>query len=337
MSRRKIPYNLEGAGCLFPPLYTEDDKINVEETKRFVEWLIDQGVHTIVPGSTCQWLNEKERRTLWEATANAAKNRAAVMPYLGYHALNTAEFIKEIKMAEESGANSLYFSNHTVGLHNDTDFRHRLIASTRKWPKEYEDATYEFFKAGFEATDLPVMIYNHAGTFFFGVRELPNIPVDFMLKLANEFDNFSGIKTNSDIAGYRGNVLANELKALKSVGLPVAKGISELEYVIFLAMGGDGFVSPLGHAIPDKLNAMCNAVKAGDIKKALEIQESYLPLVEIGYGCYWGTKHYVMEALGFEAGKIRPPHIPPSKEVCRQIDDLFKKWGVYKKYTYHNW
>jgi 4-hydroxy-tetrahydrodipicolinate synthase len=325
MNRKKIPFGLKAAGCLFPPLFTKDDKINVEETKRFVEWLIEKECHTIVPGSECGWLNDDERRLLWETTADVAKNRAAVMPYLGFKAGCTKEFLQEIKMAEEAGANSLYFSHRTVAARNGIPW------PALTWPKDFEEAAYQFFKAGFEATDLPVLIYNNATP-----TSMPNIPVEFMVRLAKDFDNFSGLKTNTSLgwlAPY--GQFPYEIRALKPFGINIAKGLLEREFVVALLHGCDGFIAPTGHAFPDKLNDLYNAFHAGDLKKAVEIQDDFLDLCYILSQNYWGVKIYLPEALGFEVGKPRPPQIPLNEDLRKQIDKILKDWGVYKKYTYH--
>jgi len=329
MKRKKIPF-ARGVGGLSPPFYTKDDRINVEEIKRYVDWLIEKGCRMIVPGSQCNWLNDDERRLLWETYVDAARNRAAVMPYLGYVSRSTKGFLQEIKMAEEVGANSLYFSIKTVAECNGIPW------PSVEWPKEYEEAVYQFLKAGFEATDLPVLLYNNQLHW-----KMPNIPVDFMVKLANEFENFAVLKTNAStsFAPPYGQ-LPYAVRALKPLGVNIIKGERDAECAIALLLGCDGLMPPLGHAFPDKFTDVYNAVQAGDLKKAFRIQNDFLDFDKIEQahpGAYFGTKIYVLEALGFEVGKPRPPQIPLSEACRKQVDNILKKWGVYKKYTYHNW
>jgi 4-hydroxy-tetrahydrodipicolinate synthase len=328
MTRKKIPFELKGVGCLPIPFFTKDDKINVEEFKRHIEWLIENDVHTIVPGSMVKWMNPDEKRLVWEAAIDAAGNKAAVMPCVGTDVMNTKQAVQELKMAEETGANSLFTEVRAVR------FQYYVLRlwPALTWPKHFEEAAYQFFKAMCEATDLPILIYNHA------MPDTTNIPVNFMVRLAQDFENFSGLKTNNSATWYApASQLPYEIRALKPFGINVAKGTIEIEYVAALLHGCDGFIAPMGHVFPDRLNDLYNAFHAGDLKKAVKLQDDFLDLCSIilESGNYWGTKFYLPEALGFEVGKPRPPLYPLSEDHRKQIDKILKDWGVYKKYTYH--
>lgn len=334
MARKSIPFGLKGAGGLSLPILTKDgEKLDVEENRRYVEFLVEKGCHTIVPGSLCLSLSDEERHQLWEIYADVAKNKMAIMPYLGYREMTIKQLVQEIKAAEEAGVNSLYFSVKAVyEIAREVKFSQSLWPGT-VWPKEYEEAVYEYLKAGFEATELPVCIYNNI---------MPNvagtIPPEFLVRLAEDFDNFSGLKTNSSATGFEPyNLLPYEVEMLKPFGIPVAKGFVETEFVQALMYGCTGFVAPVvGHVFPDKLNEMCEAYYSGDIRKAFEIQKSFIPIVKVWRRNEFGVKGYLMEALGFEGGH-RKPAFPLTPQERKQIDDLLKKWGVYKKYKYSKW
>jgi 4-hydroxy-tetrahydrodipicolinate synthase len=327
MTRKKIPFELKGVGCLPIPFFTKDDKINVEEFKRHIEWLIECGVHTIVPGSACKWMSLDEKRILWEAAVDAARNRVAIMPYAGADAKNTNEYLEEIKVAEEAGANSIFLEVRPVLF----QFYMARLWPAIHWPKDFEEAAYQFFKAGFEATDLPVLIYNHA------MPDTTNIPVEFLVRLAEEFENFAGLKSNNSAGWYAPTgQLPYEIRALKPFGINVAKGGMEREFAAALLHGCDGIIAPSGHAFCQKLIACYDAFQAGDMKKAAEIQNDFLDINDIMQegGNFWGFKFYLPEAMGFEVGKVRPPLPPLSAELRKKVDDILKSWGLYKKYTY---
>jgi len=317
VKRKKIPSGLRGNGCLTVPFFTEDNKINIPEMKRHVEWLIEKNTQTIVPGSVCPGCTKEEALQIWKLSIEAANKRATVMPFLGPRCNSTELFIEDIKIAEDMGFDALYFSlfaaTNSVGYHEHPTFLEQLI---QPWIK------------GLEVASLPVMLYNHAGLPW--SRE-PNIPVSTLVELSKNFLNIAGLKTNSPIGGQ----FAAELHALKPLGLNVAKGLHELEFIGGLALGLDGFISMTGHALPEMGNGIHEAFTKGDVAKAQEIVWQMFPILDV-IGTefparveYFPFKVYLIEARGFKVGKLRPPMRPIPKEAQKVVDDTYKKLGIY--------
>lgn len=319
MARKQIPSGLKGSGCLSVPFFTGDDKINVTEMKRHVEWLIKEGTRTIVPGSVCPGCTREETRLVWKATKDAAEGKATVMPYLGPRCNTTALFLEDIKAAEDIGCDALYFSVQTTtnatGYYENPAFLDQLV---------------EPWRAGLEATGLPVMIYNHSGLPY--SRE-PNLPVDILVEISREYESVAGIKTNSPLAGQ----LAAEIRALKPLGLSIAKGLHEMEFIGSLAMGVDGFISITGHALPDLCNTVYESFLAGDINKAQDVLWQMFPILDVvGSEAsakveYYPWKMYLLEARGFNVGKPRPPMRSLPEDAKRAIDNTYKELGIYKE------
>ncbi len=302
--RKKIePFGLRGCGGLSTPFLTKDGKINVEETRRYIDWLVEHECHTLVPGSTGVGCTLDQMRILWETAIDAAKNRITILPYVGPHSWSIEEFVNEIKIAEEAGAKALYFGPEPA-------IRQVMPPPTRiypkgigRWNEEIEKAFYEQIKAGMEATDKPVLLYQHASH-----DDLtPVMPVSFLVKMANEFEQFAALKTN-----YFDHLLF-EVEALKPFDIAIVKGFYEHEYLAALQMGCVGFISVLGAQLPGHIAGIYNAYVAGDYEKALNIIRDLMPIEEIykgsefvnpGYAVthsplYWGFKHYLLEASRF--------------------------------------
>lgn len=318
MARKQIPSGLKGSGCLSVPFFTDDNEINVAEIKRHAKWLIEKGTRTIVPGSVCPGCTREESQLIWKATVEAVEGKATVMPYLGPRCNTTAQFLKDIKVAEDMGCDALYFSVQTTtnatGYYED---------------QSYVDQLIEPWRAGLKATSLPVLIYNHAGLPY--SRE-PNLPVEVLVEISRQYENVAGLKTNSPIAGQ----LAAEIKLLKPLGLSIAKGLHEMEFVGSLAMGVDGFISITGHALPDLCNAIYESFMAGNVTKAQNILWLIYPILDV-VGSefsakveYYPWKMYLVEARGFKVGKPRPPMRPLPEQARKLIDNAYKEIGIYK-------
>lgn len=185
------------------------------------------------------------------------------MPYLGPRCCNINEFIHDIKVAEEIGCDSLYFS-----LRPATNMVGYQEGAT------YWDQLMEPWRIALESTKLPVMIYNHSGPL---ASKEPNIPLNKMVEIAKDYNNVAGIKTNSPLSGQ----LAGEIYELKPLGLSIAKGLHEFEFIGSLSMGVDGFICITGHALPDFIDELYRSFLSGNFPRAQEILWHIYPIMNV--------------------------------------------------------
>jgi 4-hydroxy-tetrahydrodipicolinate synthase len=131
--------------------------------------------------------------------------------------------------------------------------------------KPTQEGQYQHFKAIAEAVDLPVILYNVPG------RSVADMAHDTVLRLA-QIPGIVGIKEAT------GNIEraqwlikeAPENFAIYSGDDPTA--------VALMLCGGHGNVSVTANVAPRLMHELCVAARAGDVKRAMEIQFQLLPL-----------------------------------------------------------
>jgi 4-hydroxy-tetrahydrodipicolinate synthase len=128
-----------------------------------------------------------------------------------------------------------------------------------------QEGMYRHFKAIAEAVDLPVILYNVPG------RTVADMSNDTVLRLA-PIDNIVGIKDATGNIG-RGIELLREVPqdfAVYSGDDPTA--------MTLMFCGGAGNISVTANVAPRAMHELCVAAMAGDVKRAVEINNRVLSL-----------------------------------------------------------
>jgi 4-hydroxy-tetrahydrodipicolinate synthase len=88
----------------------------------------------------------------------------------------------------------------------------------------------------------------------------------------------------------------------------------------WLSVGAAGFISVIGHLVPERLREMLDAYAAGEVVRAQETNVRLLPLYRAmaRLGGVAMTKAS-LHLLGIEVGEPRLPQLMPSLE---QLDEL---------------
>jgi len=100
------------------------------------------------------------------------------------------------------------------------------------------------------------------------------------------------------------------------------------EYLLAsMVQGVDGALVGFASVIPGLIHDLLQAVKAGDLTRAMAIQARIDPLKDAVYGSGepTGEAHANMKAAMvaagiFRSGTMRPPTVMPSREELRQIE-----------------
>lgn len=111
------------------------------------------------------------------------------------------------------------------------------------------------------------------------------------------------------------------------------------EYLLAsMVQGVDGALVGFASFIPQKIVALYEAVKAGDLKKAMQIQFEINPLKDVVYGMGepTGEAHARMKYAMFLAGQFKSPLVRrptnvPSGAVAKGIEDAVRKAGMLAK------
>ncbi len=264
--------------------FTSDDHVDVHALEKLIKFEMDGGVNGLyVTGSTGEGISmtEAERELVAEVAVKTVGGKIPIIVHVG--ATATGACMRLARHAEKIGAAAVasvppfYYS---VG------------------PKGVED----HYRAIGKASKLPLYIYNIPGAT--GV----NVGVDLISRLFKD-GVITGIKfTATDMLAFRDIIDTCEGK------LNVISGPDEL-FLPFLVMGGQAGIGSTYNPMPRVYVNLYNAFKAGDLKRAQELQyfiDRYI-LVLFRYGVLAGVKA-TMGWLGVEVGEPRLPILPLTAE-----------------------
>jgi 4-hydroxy-tetrahydrodipicolinate synthase len=130
--------------------------------------------------------------------------------------------------------------------------------------KPSAEGTIEHFRAIYDATGLPILIYN--------VIPWNYLSVDLMLRIMREVPGVVGMKqSGGDVKSVSDLVQQCDQRNV------VLTGVDALLYSAF-SMGADGAISALTAAVPGVCVKLWNAVRAGDHATALQIHRALATL-----------------------------------------------------------
>lgn len=182
---------------------------------------------------------------------------------------------------------------------------HGLLVVTPYYSRPTQAGLLAHFTAVADATDLPVTLYD------IPPRSVIPIATDTIRKLAEhprivavkdakgDLNAGADLIATTDLAFYSGD---------DSLNLP------------WLSVGAVGFISVIGHLVPERLRALSDAWAAGDVVRAREINVSLLPL-NAAMSRLGGVamSKAGLRLLGVNVGEPRLPQLMPTAE---QLDEL---------------
>jgi len=276
----------------------KDGKVDEKAFQAFVEWQISEGVHGLVPcGTTGEspTLTHDEHNRVIDMTIEVAKGRAQVMAGTGSN--STDEAIMTTKHAKKAGADSVL-----------------LVAPY--YNKPTQEGLFQHFKAINDAVEIPMIVYNIPG------RSVVNISDDTLARLS-ELPNIVGIKdATGDLA--RVHTLRHRMKK----PLAIMSG-EDMTAVAFNAIGGTGCISVSSNIMPKACAQVQNASLAGDIKGALALQDTLVPLHEVMF-CETspGPVKYGASLLGKCREEMRLPLVSPSEASKKAVSQVLRSLGL---------
>lgn len=260
---------------------TEEDQINEPELRRFVDWLIEAGVHGLYPnGSTGEFLRftpEERKRTIEIITD---QNQGRVTILAGAAETNLRETIKACE----------YYASLNV----------RAVAIVAPYYfKLSQDAIYAYYKEIACNSPVDVTLYNIP--VFTNVIEVATVQ-----RLADECDRIIGIKDSS-------GDFTHMMRMIRTVrpNRPDFSFITGCEQLLLpmLMMGCDGGTHGITNVFPKLTRKLYDLSIAGEFEQAKVIQyhiAELFDLVLLGQdfpdGFRVGT-----ELRGFKLGPGRQP------------------------------
>ncbi len=274
--------------------FTEGDVIDEEAFRRHIAWQIKGGVAALVVlGTTGEnpTVTHDERRRLVDLAVDEAAGRVPVIVGTGTNA--TRESIVFSREAAEAGADGLL----VVGPY---------------YNKPTQEGFQKHVAAIADATDCPIILYNVPGRTSF------NITAETVLRLAEEVPSVAGVKEASGSLAQITDILA-----ARPDHLAVYAGDDEMTLPL-LALGGDGVVSVLSNALPERFIRLVRAGLQGDFAEARRRHLALLPAMR---ACFFETNPLpvkaVLSAAGRMTGHVRLPLAPMDEAARRRVLQAF--------------
>lgn len=257
-----------------------DGSVDLDGTARIAAHLVDHGHDgVVVSGTTGEspTTSVAEDGQILAAVRDAVGGRATVVAGVGTNA--TAHSVELAQQAEKVGADG-------------------LLLVTPYYNKPSQDGVFEHFRQVAQATDVPVMLYDVPG------RTATTISLE-TYERAIALDTVVAVK----------DAVGDHARGVKIMGLGYALySGDDVSTLGWLAHGGSGVVSVVGHACGDELRAMIDAWFAGETGASLETYTRLLPATDaiMGVANYGATTaKAALQLLGvLDNRNVRGPLVP---------------------------
>ena len=285
---------LKGVYVVLVTPFKEGGYIDYGGLRRNVEWLVEQGVHGVIPlGSTGEFasLNDDQKRRVTQTVIEAVQGRVPVV--VGSSAETTEKAIYYVKQAKDLGA---------AGA---------LVLPPWYYTPDPNEIVYHYTRIC-EAVDLPIMVYNNPFT------SKVDIQPETVARLA-ELPNIVAIKESS------GNIRRiAEIRTLTDDGIGIFCGWEDMAYESFL-MGATGWVCVIGNVAPRMAIELFELVTVDkDYEAAWELYKKMLPFLR--YLEYSGKAHkalkHLLDKKGLCGGYCSSPKLPLSETEKAEVERL---------------
>ncbi|MCC2962505.1 4-hydroxy-tetrahydrodipicolinate synthase [Massilia sp. IC2-278] len=232
--------------AIVTPMF-EDGSLDKDSLRKLLDWHVAEGTDGIViVGTTGEsaTVSPEEHCELIKLTVDHVAGRIPVIAGSGGN--STAEAIALTRHAKEVGADA---SLQVVPYYN----------------RPTQEGMYRHFKAIAEAVELPIILYNVPG------RTVADMSNETIARLA-PIDNIVGVK---DATGNIGRGI--ELLKMVDKSFAVYSGDDPTAMALMFC-GGAGNISVTANVAPRAMHELCAAAMAGDIAKAVEINNRVLEL-----------------------------------------------------------
>ena len=260
--------------------FHEDGSVDLDGTARIAAHLVDHGHDGVVVSGTT---GESPTTTVAEdglilaAVKDAVGDRASVVAGVGTNA--TAHSVELARQAEKIGADG-------------------LLLVTPYYNKPSQAGVLHHFRTVVAASDVPVMLYDVPG----------RTGTQISLEVYEQAIALEQVVAVKDAVGD----LARGVKIMQ-MGYALYSG-DDVSTLGWLAHGGAGVVSVVGHAAGDLVRAMVDAFLRGDHAEALALFTRMLPAIDavMGVPNYGATTaKAALQLLGvLDNRRVRAPLVP---------------------------
>jgi 4-hydroxy-tetrahydrodipicolinate synthase len=283
------PFSTPGGtvGVALVTPFTRDGKLDLAAAVDLAFDLTARGVDMLVVSGTTgesPTTTDQEKSELLSAVVDAVGAQATIVAGGGTY--DTAHSVEMAREAQRAGA-------------------HALLVVTPYYSRPTQAGLLAHFRAVADATDLPVMLYD------IPPRSVVAIESDTLRALA-EHPRIVAVK---DAKGD----LPVGAELIGATGLTYFSGDDVLN-LPWLSVGAHGFVSVIGHFVPELLRELHTAYRAGDVDRAREVNLTLTPLARtVGRIGGVAAVKAGLRLLGRDAGEPRLPQLVPPQA---QVDEL---------------
>lgn len=271
-----------------------DGEVDWKAFRNLVRRQVEAGVDFLVPlGSTAETpcLTDAEKVKILEI-AREESNGLPIVAGAGSNSLTAT--VQNMRLLDGHGADAYLI---VVPFYN----------------KPTQEGLYQYFKAVAEETDRQVILYNVPG------RTGTNMKTETTLRLA-EIPNITAVKEASgDIA----QII--DIKRQAPDGFTVLSGNDD-QTLPLMACGADGVISVASNVAPEQMKALTRAVAASDLKEAIRLNNSLMPLY---HACFVESNPIPAKAalslMGLCSDEMRLPLLPATGGTRTLLADVLRK------------
>lgn len=271
-----------------------DGEVDWKAFRNLVRRQVEAGVDFLVPlGSTAETpcLTDAEKVKILEI-AREESNGLPIVAGAGSNSLTAT--VQNMRLLDGHGADAYLI---VVPFYN----------------KPTQEGMYQYFKAVAEETDRQVILYNVPG------RTGTNMKTETTLRLA-EIPNITAVKEASgDIA----QII--DIKRQAPVGFTVLSGNDD-QTLPLMACGADGVISVASNVAPEQMKALTRAVAASDLKEAIRLNNSLMPLY---HACFVESNPIPAKAalslMGLCSDEMRLPLLTATESTRTLLADVLRK------------
>lgn len=271
-----------------------DGEVDWKAFRNLVRRQVEAGVDFLVPlGSTAETpcLTDAEKVKILEI-AREESNGLPIVAGAGSNSLTAT--VQNMRLLDGHGADAYLI---VVPFYN----------------KPTQEGLYQYFKAVAEETDRQVILYNVPG------RTGTNMKTETTLRLA-EIPNVTAVKEASgDIA----QII--DIKRQAPEGFTVLSGNDD-QTLPLMACGADGVISVASNVAPEQMKALTRAVAASDLKEAIRLNNSLMPLY---HACFVESNPIPAKAalslMGLCRDEMRLPLLPATGGTLTLLADVLRK------------
>lgn len=271
-----------------------DGEVDWKAFRNLVRRQVEAGVDFLVPlGSTAETpcLTDAEKVKILEI-AREESNGLPIVAGAGSNSLTAT--VRNMRLLDGHGADAYLI---VVPFYN----------------KPTQEGLYQYFKAVAEETDRQVILYNVPG------RTGTNMKTETTLRLA-EIPNITAVK---EASGNLAQII--DIKRQAPEGFAVLSGNDD-QTLPLMACGADGVISVASNVAPEQMKALTRAVAASDLKEAIRLNNSLMPLY---HACFVESNPIPAKAalslMGLCSDEMRLPLLPATGRTRTLLADVLRK------------